>query len=250
MKWKLSETDLEILRSFTLDFCNRMPRFFLQIIVIISLYSSAFGQNFRMSGKIRCYQTRKIIAAKVSFEKLPDASLTFISHSAEDGYSATIARPGAYFLKASMAGYLPEYHEINLDHDSLRGKEELEYNFSLVPIELEQIMPFRNILFDPSSSSIAPIALPELLRLVEILNENPSLKIRLEGHTDNVAKSRKSLDLAKRRIKSVKQFLVSKGISSSRVRIKAFGGGNPLFRHGTQEAHQANRRVEVRIISL
>jgi outer membrane protein OmpA-like peptidoglycan-associated protein len=191
-----------------------------------------------------------LIPAKVSFEKQPDAGLTFVSQTTNEGYSATIARPGIYLLKASLPGFLPEYREINLDHDSLKNKKSHRLDFSLIPIILDQILPFRNILFDPSSSAIAAIAKPELQRLADILIENPSISIRLEGHTDNVSKSRASTGLAKRRIKSVKKFLVDKGIEDNRIELKALGGGNPLYKHGTAEAHQANRRVEVRIIAL
>jgi outer membrane protein OmpA-like peptidoglycan-associated protein len=153
-------------------------------------------------------------------------------------------------LKASLPGYLPEFHELNLEHDSMKGRDQYQYDFFLIPFSIDQILPFRNILFDPSSSVIGPGARPELQRLADVLIENPALSIRLEGHTDNVSKSRSSLNLARRRIKSVKNFLTSKGINASRIEMKAFGGGNPLFRHGTPEAHQANRRVEVRVIAL
>jgi outer membrane protein OmpA-like peptidoglycan-associated protein len=190
------------------------------------------------------------VAARVSFERQPDAGLTFISQSSESGYLATIARPGTYLLRASLPGYLPEFHELNLDHDSLKLKETLQHDFFLIPITINQILPFRNILFDPSSSAIAPIAKPELQLLYDILRENPGISIRLEGHTDNVAQSKSSMSLARRRIKAVKKFLESKGIDGSRIELKAFGGGNPLFKNGTLESHQANRRVEVRVIAL
>ena len=208
------------------------------------------GQSFRMAGKIRCYQTKKSISAKVSFEKQPDAAMTFVSHSGEEGYSATIARPGTYLLKASMPGYLPEFHELNLDHDSLRGKDAYKYDFSLIPITLNQILPFRNIIFDPSSAALSRMAQPELYLLAEILRENPGISIRLEGHTDNIGKSRSSISLAKKRIKAVKKFLLGQAIQADRIELKAFGGGNPLFKTGTPEAHQANRRVEIRIIDM
>lgn len=230
-----------------------MMKLFRSPLLFILLSLSALpsqGQHFLMSGQIRCYQTRLPIAAKVAFEKMPDAGLTFVSQSTPEGYTATIARPGTYLLKASLQGYVPELHEINLDHDSMRGRESHHYDFYLVPISLDQVLPFRNILFDPSSSSISRMAQPELSMLTDILKENPKVCIRLEGHTDNPGKSRSSMNLAKRRIKSVKKFLTSQQIDPDRIEMKAFGGGNPLFKSGTPEAHQANRRVEIRIIAL
>jgi outer membrane protein OmpA-like peptidoglycan-associated protein len=225
-------------------------RSILAAFFLFFLAGSLSAQNFNIAGKVRCYNSKENILAKVTLEKQPDANLTFVSRSGTDGYSVTIAKPGIYLLKASLNGYLPQFHEINLDHDSLKDKGNLSYDFFLVPFSLDQILPFRNILFEPSSSAIAPMALPELSMLHEILNENPSLIIRLEGHTDNQGKSRSSTSLAKRRIKSVRKFLTSKGINSDRIMLKAFGGGNPLFKDGTHESHQANRRVEIRIIGM
>ena len=230
-----------------------MKALFSFSLFLISLAYSAHpvaAQVFLMSGKIRCYQTKQPVAAKVSFERQPDATMTFVSQSTADGYSASLVRPGIYLLKASLPGYLPEFHELNLDHDSLKGKTAYQFDFYLVPITLDQILPFNNILFDPSSAAISQIAKPELQRLADILLENPLISIRLEGHTDNLSRSRKSYSLAKKRIKSVKKFLEAKGVGGDRIELKAFGGGNPLYRHGTAEAHQANRRVEVRIIAL
>jgi OOP family OmpA-OmpF porin len=208
------------------------------------------AQKFQVSGNIRCYDTRESIPAKVSFEKQPDAGLTFISQSGKGGYSATIQRPGTYLLKASMKGYIPERHEINLDHDSLKGKENHKYDFFLVPIVLDQILPFRNILFEPTSSSISRTAQPEIGLLLDILKENPHISIRLEGHTDNISNSRSSMSLAKKRIKAIKKFLVNKGIDDTRIEMKAIGGGNPLVKGGNIDSHKANRRVEIRIIAM
>jgi OOP family OmpA-OmpF porin len=220
------------------------------ILCILFLSALASAQPFLISGKINCYETKGILNARVSFEKQPDASMTFLSLTNPEGYSVKITRPGIYMLKATFPGYLPEFHEFNLEHDSLRSRQDYNYDFFLVPITLDQILPFRNLLFDVSSAEIAQIAMPELQRLRDILVENPSIKIRLEGHTDMRSNSRKSLKLSKRRINAVKGFLVKNGIAEGRISLKAIGGGNPLFKHGSPDAHQANRRVEVRVISL
>jgi outer membrane protein OmpA-like peptidoglycan-associated protein len=208
------------------------------------------AQPFQVTGKIRCYKTKELIPAKVTFEKQPDAGLTFISHVSEDGYTATIVRPGTYLLKASLPGYIPELHQLNLDHDSLKSKDKIVCNFNLVPIMLDDILPFRNILFEPASSVISRLAQPELSLLLEIMKENPKIFIRLEGHTDNVSKSRRSLNLAKKRIRAVKKYLTDNSILPDRIELKAIGGGNTLVNTGNIDAHKLNRRVEIRVTAL
>ena len=224
----------------------------LFLILALCFQSGSYlaAQPFRVYGKIRCYKTKELIPAKVSFEKQPDAGLTFISQVSEEGYTANIARPGTYMLKASLPGYIPELHNLNLDHDSLKSKDKIVCDFNLVPIMLDEILPFRNILFEPASSVISKLAQPELGLLLEILKENPRIFIRLEGHTDNVSKSRRSHSLAKKRIKAVKKYLTDNSIGPERIQLKAVGGGNPLVNTGNIDAHKVNRRVEIRITAM
>ena len=59
---------------------------------------------------------------------------------------------------------------------------------------------------------------------------------------------KENLKLSQARVESVKGYLSSKGIPKSRLKTKAFGGGQPLSRENTPEAHRLNRRVEVRIL--
>lgn len=227
-----------------------MPASFWILILVLLTSPVLLAQPFQVNGKIRCYKTKELIPAKVSFEKQPDAGLTFISQISADGYSATIARPGTYLLKAALPGYIPELHELNLDHDSLKSKDKLVCDFNLVPIMLDQILPFRNILFEPASAAISRTAQPELGLLLDIMKENPKIFIRLEGHTDNISKSRRSLNLAKKRIKAIKKYLTDNSISPDRVDMKAIGGGNQIVNSGNIDAHKANRRVEIRITAL
>jgi outer membrane protein OmpA-like peptidoglycan-associated protein len=224
--------------------------FFFILALYIQTGTVLRAQPFRVYGKIRCYKTKELIPAKVTFEKQPDAGLTFISQVSEEGYTASIVRPGTYLLKASLPGYIPELHKLNLDHDSLKSKDKIVCDFNLVPIMIDEILPFRNILFEPASSVISRLAQPELGLLLEILKENPKIFIRLEGHTDNVSKSRRSLSLAKKRIKAVKKYLTDNSIRPERIELKAFGGGNPLVNTGNIDAHKINRRVEIRVTAL
>jgi large repetitive protein len=89
----------------------------------------------------------------------------------------------------------------------------------------------------------------ELLGKVQrTLTESPELKqVRIEGHTDNVGKDARNLDLSKRRARSVARWLIEHGVAAERLESWGCGENRPLGANGTAEERQANRRVEFHI---
>ena len=67
-------------------------------------------------------------------------------------------------------------------------------------------------------------------------------------HTDTRGDAKLNLKLSEDRVESVRDYLVSKGVAKSRIKLKAFGGTMPLSKENTEEAHRLNRRVEVRVL--
>ena len=81
-----------------------------------------------------------------------------------------------------------------------------------------------------------------------MLHENPNMIIQLEGHTDTRGDAKLNLKLSEDRVDAVRDYVISRGVAKTRVKLKAFGGTMPLSRENTEEAHKLNRRVEVRIL--
>jgi OOP family OmpA-OmpF porin len=112
-----------------------------------------------------------------------------------------------------------------------------------------QVMRLNNLIFEVGKSRIDPESFGELDLLVNMMLENPSMVIQLEGHTDYLGVAKENLKLSQERVESVRGYLIDKGITRSRLKTKAFGGLQPLSRDNTPEAHRLNRRVEVRILA-
>jgi outer membrane protein OmpA-like peptidoglycan-associated protein len=82
------------------------------------------------------------------------------------------------------------------------------------------------------------------------MTENQSIKIQLEGHTDSQVKSRKARKLAMKRIRTIREFLISNGISQKRIKLKAIIGQHLVTNGDVPDARRVNRRVEIRIIEM
>ncbi|PRQ00550.1 OmpA family protein [Enhygromyxa salina] len=80
--------------------------------------------------------------------------------------------------------------------------------------------------------------------VVTVLNNNPDITIEIGGHTDSKGSDKNNKKLSQRRVDSVRDYLVSKGIAASRVATKGYGEDVPVDSNLTKEGREANRRVE------
>lgn len=84
-------------------------------------------------------------------------------------------------------------------------------------------------------------------QIVALMNENPGLRIRVEGHTDNVGNADANEDLSSAQAKAVMDYLISKGISEDRISKEGFGGTQPIADNSTAAGRAKNRRIEIRV---
>ena len=83
----------------------------------------------------------------------------------------------------------------------------------------------------------------------EYLNENPSIAIEIQGHTDNIGNAGFNQTLSEKRAISVKNFLTGKGISNNRLQTKGYGASSPRADNKTVEGRAINRRIEFKVLS-
>jgi OmpA-OmpF porin, OOP family len=101
----------------------------------------------------------------------------------------------------------------------------------------------RGINFDFDKANIKPEAEPVLDAAVEVLKENPDVKVRVGGHTDSVGADAYNQGLSERRAKSVRDYLVKHGIDASRLTAVGFGETQPVADNKTKDGRAQNRRV-------
>ena len=117
----------------------------------------------------------------------------------------------------------------------------------------EEVGPIRDSLalklsgnsFDFRSSDLKPEAKAQLEKVAETIAKNPSVDIRVEGHTDSVGSEKRNERLSRLRALSVKAFLVGHGVEESRISTKGFGSSKPIADNKTEEGRAQNRRVDI-----
>ena len=96
-------------------------------------------------------------------------------------------------------------------------------------------------------SVIKPESYGILDAVVQVMKDYPQIEVRIEGHTDSDGGDDYNLKLSKARAESVFDYLVSHGISGSRLIYEGYGESRPLAENRTAEGRALNRRVEILI---
>lgn len=170
-----------------------------------------------------------------------------------DGKYSFGLMPGSqYKITASYPDYIPLSVTINT---SEAPKGEIKNDFKLFKAEKGTTVRMDNIYYDYGKADIRPDAALELNKLIDILRNNPSMKIELSSHTDSRGSDSYNLDLSNRRAKSAVNYIISQGIDKSRLVSKGYGETKPLNRCAngvecSEEEFQLNRRTEFTILDI
>ena len=118
----------------------------------------------------------------------------------------------------------------------------------LEPIQVKRFV-LQNMFFATDKTDILPTSDAALQELYTLLNDNPDIRIRIIGHTDDVGKDDYNLRLSRGRSESVKKEMVKRGIASERIETAGRGELDPIVPNDSDEHRQMNRRVEIEILS-
>jgi len=153
-----------------------------------------------------------------------------------------------YGLLVQKEGYL--FHSENFSlRDALPDKPYI-INVKLQPIKAGEMITLRNIFFETGSAELMSESQTELMKVVEMMQKNPGMHIRVNGHTDNIGSEDDNMRLSLNRSLSVKNFLAQNGIEETRMTHKGFGESKPIGSNDSEQGRANNRRTEIEIMSL
>ena len=106
----------------------------------------------------------------------------------------------------------------------------------------------QNMFFATDKTKILPSSEPALNELYMMLRDNPELRIKIIGHTDDIASDAYNQRLSEGRAHSVRKEMIERGIDGSRILTEGHGELDPIVPNDTEEHRQMNRRVEIEIL--
>jgi OOP family OmpA-OmpF porin len=223
----------------------RAPKYKKDTTIIVDVFLTPDPVKLALNGKVTNKKTGAPVNAKVVITKRGIDSLNFTLAADSGVYSQEVPSTGMYYFTASQGGFLNTVDSLNYDSDEVTP---MTKDLALQPIEVGTVVRLKNIYFDYSKASLKKESFIELEKVVTFLNENPTVEIEIQGHTDSDGPDAANLSLSQSRSQSVVNYIISQGISSGRLRAKGFGETKPIDSNQTPEGRANNRRVEFTVL--
>lgn len=128
------------------------------------------------------------------------------------------------------------------------GKPIKTEKLEIKPIEVGEAYEIKDINFATNSYELNNKIVLVLNEFIDFLTENPTVKVAIHGHTDNVGDPAENMVLSENRAKAVYDYLLIEDIDASRISYKGFGETKPIAKNTTEEGRAKNRRTEFVIV--
>lgn len=207
-----------------------------------------------LSGYVKDKTTLKPIENATVFLLDQDKEMALILKTDPNGYYRAQVTPGtSYAAKAMKTGYIADCYLFAPDSVSQEVERMAPRDLLLDMLEANRTFALENIYYDLDKYFIRPDAEPALDKLVVIMKENP-VNIELGSHCDSRASDAYNMILSQNRAESAVNYIVSKGIKSSRLTAKGYGESQLVNKCSngvpcSDAEHQLNRRTTFTVIS-
>jgi OOP family OmpA-OmpF porin len=121
--------------------------------------------------------------------------------------------------------------------------------YNLVVVTEKKIELKQTVFFETGRARIRTVSNPLLNEVAQALNDNPTIKVEIQGHTDSQGADAFNLKLSEQRAQAVQVYLIKRGVTSDRMVAKGYGEGVPIADNRTAAGRSQNRRVEFVITS-
>lgn len=202
-----------------------------------------------LSGKVFDQSDNDPVYAKINLSSSSGVAYQgFTTSNIKTGeYNIKVSDKVDYFITAQAEGYLNYSDTITFSEG---GTDDFTYHIPMEKVAKGRKFALNNLFFIQSKADLLPESEPELERLYNLMTNNPTLKIKLGGHTDNRGYRLANMRLSHERADAVKDYLVNKGIDDKRIKTEGYGPSQPVAPNDTEENRARNRRVEVEILDI
>jgi outer membrane protein OmpA-like peptidoglycan-associated protein len=121
--------------------------------------------------------------------------------------------------------------------------------YTLIDVKKDRIEIRQQVLFVRGKFAVDKKSFPLLDQVAQALKDNPKIRVRVEGHTDNVGTAKANLKLSQQRADAVRTYLVKQGIEAKRLESKGYGQTKPIASNKTEKGRTQNRRTDFVVLA-
>jgi len=201
----------------------------------------------RLKGNVYDEETLQPLVSSIEFINGTDGKVMLVSSDSLQGYYELMVKEGyVYHYEAKTEGYHP--YKDSIDLRGITSSTELRRDIFLKPLKKHVPFVMHNVNFDFDSHELRKESFPDLNRLVQLMYDNPKIKIKISGHTCDLGTDEYNQGLSERRARSISEYILSQEVQGDRVTFQGYGEKNPITDNRHEAAREVNRRVEFVII--
>ncbi len=205
------------------------------------------GKVLFVSGTVKAETETEMANTRIELKNMETKKISEIPLDSITGkYVAVAPFNNDYIMTVKKEGYVYETRYIAKIDSIYRMPAHLD--LEIQHIELNKSYRINDIYFAFNSFNLTEESEAILDLLIEFLEENPTIYIEIQGHTDNIGRDADNMKLSANRAKSVYNYLISKNIAPKRLTYKGYGKTVPVASNDTEEGRAKNRRTVFVII--
>ncbi len=258
--FSFAQKDVDKCKDIEPTYLQRLPGFYIGDCKFSEYNEKEFV--YYVSGKA-LKLNKAGVYREIWYQKIPGETRNFSSTQVLENYNNAILKNKGKILSenktlmtASINGkeiviQIPTSNSANVKSYQIfmvevaQMNQEIELNLGEA-IDTDGKAVLYGILFDTGKSDIKPESADALKKITEYLNANPTVKIIVVGHTDNVGTFASNMTLSRARAESIKNYLITTSkIAASRLLSEGVGPLCPVSTNSTDEGKKLNRRVEI-----
>lgn len=208
--------------------------------------------NFILKGNVlECNTTNALEGVDVVLkDKLKAGQKNSIS-DADGNFIFHLKQASTFSLKGNKDGYFSS--EVSVSTNDYNRDTTLFIDFEMCVDPCGKSIRLDNINFDLAKWDILPASIPDLQKVVGLMQDNPNIMVEMSSHTDSRGTHAYNQDLSQKRAQSTVNYLMSQGISRTRLMARGVGETELLNRcsdntNCTEEEHTINRRTEFKVV--
>ncbi len=201
-----------------------------------------------LMGRILDSETQKGVMAKMQvIDSEKSIVVATLLSDTMGNYKTQLPERKTYGVEIATRGYLLYLSTIDLKKE--KG-DIIQKDFILQPISVGAKVVLKNIFFETGKAILKEESYQQLSNVITFLKENPSVKLEISGHTDNVGGLAYNIRLSEARAKAVVNYLIQNNIEQNRLTFKGYGPHQPVASNKTADGRALNRRVEFKITGM
>lgn len=210
--------------------------------------------NFILKGKVVvCNSAQPLTGVAVNLKNLLIAEQKNTLTTASGEFVFNVAKNSMYEVYGKKDSYFSQTETITTKEYDRNTTLFVKLEVCMEAADCGKAIGLKNILYDLDKFEINEVAKKELNRLVQFMLDNPLLSVEVSSHTDSRSSNGYNLTLSQNRANAAVDYVVSKGISRSRITGKGYGETQLLNKCAdgvscSEAQHQLNRRTEMKVI--